>query len=104
LRVFQERRFTSSSLSVETTLSQMALSRGSPPEPMLASRPGSRSVREEKRGVLRAAVGVMDQPPVRTRSRDRDSERVDELGSQVLAHRPADDRARARVHDQAQEE
>jgi hypothetical protein len=50
---------------------------------------------EEQRHVLLALVGVMDQTRSWVSAGDGHLERVDdELGAQVVAHRPADDAAR----------
>ena len=60
---------------------------------------------EEQRDVLRAVIGVMDHAGARSSSRDGHLERVDdELGAQVVAHRPADDAAREAVDDRGEVE
>lgn len=58
---------------------------------------------EEQRGVLAAVVGVMDHPLARTAVPDRHLERAhDQLGAQVISHRPTDHPATEDVEDDGQ--
>ena len=58
---------------------------------------------EEQRNVLRALVGVMNESRAWASARDGHLERVDdELGAEIVAHRPAHDPAREAVDDRSQ--
>jgi hypothetical protein len=60
---------------------------------------------EGERGVLRSSVGVVDEPGGRAPSRDGHREGVDDqVGLEIVTHRPADDLPRVHIHDHAEEE
>src|ERR1035437_9565331 len=89
----QLRRLTSSFFSVAKNVSATALSYASPREPIETAIPASPAARPNASDTyLRALVGVVDQPGVRSSARERHLERVDDQASaHVGGHRPAPD-------------
>ena len=102
----QTRSVISSVLKESTKLSARALSEASPTEPTLARTPWSARVWEYDRGVLRSAIGVMNQLDVGAAPAlvERHRQRVeDQRGAHVRGELPADDPAAVCVEDEREE-
>src|SRR3712207_6056813 len=101
-RLGNSRLLTSSTFSVETKLSAIALSRALPVLPIDGVMPTSLSLSEKEResGVLHSPVRVMDQTGSGLPSPHRHLQGVhDQFGPQVVLHRPPDDPSRMDIQD-----